>query len=112
MKLNEELAAQLLKERLSRTEQVLGIKAKEYVRNEDMMHNFNVGAKRKDIIRERIIEAFSLKHEISIEDMLCDMEKGIAPKEEVVIEKFGDAINYLILKEMSILHKIKENGNN
>lgn len=110
MKLSNNEGEQLLKERLSRIEQVLNIKAREYVRDGDKMHNFNVGAKRKGVIRERIIEAFSLKHEISIEDMLCDMEKGILPKEEVVIEKFGDAINYLILKEMSILHKIKENG--
>jgi hypothetical protein len=45
-------------------------------------------------------------------DILNDIEKGTLPKEEVVDEKIGDLINYLILCEASIKDKINlKNGN-
>jgi hypothetical protein len=44
--------------------------------------------------------------------MLDDMDKGKFPKTEIVDEKIGDLINYLILCEASIKDKIKENDGN
>lgn len=88
-------------------------KAKEYMRNNDPLHNFNVGARKKDCIREYIIEGMALKHEISIEDMLQDIDKGNIPSKELVAEKFKDSINYKILLKASILDRINtiENHN-
>lgn len=86
-------------------------KAKEYMRNNDPLHNFNVGARKKDCIREKIISGMALKHEISIEDMINDIDKGILPSIELVEEKFKDAINYNILLKASIIDRINTINN-
>lgn len=112
MKMTNEDGEKILTEILKRTENVLLVKAKEYVRNDDRMHNFNVGADMKNSIRERIIEDFRLKHEISRKDLLNDLEAGQLPTEEYVSEKYGDIINYFILEEMSVRHRIRMNKNN
>lgn len=97
----------VLDETLESTKQTLGVKAMEYVRNDNAMHNFDVGARITGQSREKVIYGFALKHHISINDIREDIEQGKMPTEEMVNEKFGDAINYLILEKASILHKIK-----
>jgi len=97
-----------LKETLEEINTTLGVKAVEYVREGNRMHNFDIGAKMTGKIREEVIAGFALKHQISIQDMRNDLKKGLKPKESMVIEKFNDAINYLILEKISILHKINE----
>jgi hypothetical protein len=96
----------VLDKTLNSTIETLGVKAMEYIRNDNAMHNFDVGARKTGQIRERVIYGFALKHHISIDDIRDDLEKGILPSEELIEEKFGDAINYLILEKASILHKI------
>lgn len=86
-------------------------KAKEYMRNNDPLHNFNVGARKKNCIREYVIEGFALKHEISIEDMINDIDKGIIPTKQMVDEKFKDSINYRILTKASIIDRINTINN-
>lgn len=81
-------------------------KGAEYRRNNDPFHNFNEGARIENVPREKIIHGFALKHEISIGDIRKDIEKGIFPKKETVIEKYNDRIIYLILEKLSILDKI------
>lgn len=98
---------EILTKRLDKIRNVLGTKAKEYVRNGDRLHNFNVGARLDGVSRERVLHGFLLKHYISYMDMLNDMDKGILPTEEYVDEKLGDIINYFILMEQSIKNKIK-----
>lgn len=108
MKLSNADADIIFENIIDRTKHTLGVKAKEYVRNDDRMHNFNVGATKSNTIRERVIESFRLKHEISRDDLINDLEKGIIPTIEYVSEKYGDIINYFILEEMSITAKINE----
>ena len=103
----------VLSQTLKSIENTLGLKSEEYVRNKDAMHNFNTGAKMTGLIREKVIAGFALKHQISIIDMRNDIENGVIPTEELVNEKFGDAINYLILEKASILERIEQyNSNN
>lgn len=97
-----------LEDALDQTRQTLGIKAKEYVRNDDRMHNFNAGALKTRKIREEVIANFRLKHEISVDDIRNDLSEGILPSKELVEEKFGDIINYFLLEKISILHKIDQ----
>ena len=82
------------------------VKAKEYQRNENPFHNFDVGSKRSGLIREKVLDGFLLKHEISIADMTNDLEKNVIPKIETVNEKFNDNIIYLLLKKASVIDKI------
>jgi hypothetical protein len=97
----------IIEERLDKVQATLIIKGREYRRNNDPLHNFNVAATVSNTTREKALWGFAVKHYVSFLDILNDMEKGILPKEEVVDEKIGDLINYLILAEASIKDKIK-----
>lgn len=87
--------------------QLLIIKGKEYRRNGNPYHNFEIGARKENKIREEIIHGFALKHEISIGDIRDDLNKGILPNTAQVNEKFNDLIVYLLIQKASILDKIK-----
>ena len=104
--LSDEQFDKYFDEIIERTRAVLKVKAKEYVRENDRLHNFNVASKKQDVQRERAIGFFRLKHEVSIDDMLNDIDKGLLPERAVVSEKFGDRLNYDILEEISILHRV------
>lgn len=102
------VADNLLNERLQLIKETLGQKAKEYARNEDRMHNFNKAAEKSGKTREECLDGFRLKHVISVDDMRQDIKNGKLPTLAQVREKFGDIINYYILEEMSITHRIME----
>jgi len=106
MKLGNEEADEYVKKLISNSENGLLVKAREYAREEDRMHNFNEAARIKNISREEAIDGMRLKHIISINDIRKDITEGKLPAEATVMEKFGDTINYYILEAMSILHKV------
>ena len=81
-------------------------KGKEYRRNSDPLHNFNMAAQLGNVTREKALWGFALKHYVSFMDILNDIEKGTLPKEETIDEKIGDLINYLILCEASIKDRL------
>lgn len=100
----------VLSDTIKEIEKTLGVKALEYVRNNNAMHNFDAGSRITKQIREEVIYGFALKHHISIADIRNDIKEGKLPTKEVVEEKFGDAINYLILEKASILDRINTGG--
>ena len=104
--MTEEQFDKLVTARLNATRQTLIIKGKEYRRNNDPLHNFNVAAQLGNTTREKALWGFALKHYVSFMDILNDIEKNNLPTEELISEKIGDLINYLILCEASIKDKI------
>lgn len=108
--MNNESFEIVLNKALGRSKYVLGEKAKEYVRNGDRLHNFNRGAEISGESRERVLKGFMLKHLISVFDIIDDLDKGILPSRELVDEKLGDSINYMLLLEASLNDKIDNNG--
>lgn len=86
----------------------LKIKAKEYRRNNNPFHNFDIGSQKSGLIREKVLDGFLLKHEISIADITNDLVDTKLPTKELLDEKFGDNIIYLILKKASIIDRIEE----
>jgi hypothetical protein len=104
--MTEEQFDKLVTARLNATRQTLVIKGKEYRRNNDPLHNFNVAAQLGNTTREKALWGFALKHYVSFMDILNDIEKNNLPTEELISEKIGDLINYLILCEASIKDKI------
>lgn len=92
---------------LNSIRETLIVKGKEYRRNNNPFHNFDIGSQRSGLIREKVLDGFLLKHEISIADITNDLEKGILPKISTLDEKFGDNVIYLILKMASIIDKIE-----
>lgn len=93
---------------LNSVRETLLIKGKEYRREQNPFHNFDIGSQRSGLIREKVLDGFLLKHEISIADITNDLEKGILPKISTIDEKFGDNVIYLILKMASIIDKIEQ----
>lgn len=110
-KLNHENADTYIKDMLSNISEVLLVKSKEYVRNDDRMHNFNQAARKKDLTREQVLDGMRLKHEVSIDDIRRDISEGVLPSRELLDEKFTDIINYYILEYMSIRHRIDKQEN-
>ena len=84
------------------------IKAREYSRNEDRLHNFNIGADISKQSRERVLDGFLLKHYISYRDMLNDIDNNKLPSVEYLEEKIGDMLLYLMLFEASVKDKISK----
>lgn len=106
--MTEEKFNEILNNRLEQICTVLGIKAKEYVRNNDRLHNFNKASSITGEIREKVLwNGFALKHLVSVMDMLDDIQKDKIPNTETVDEKIGDLINYLILLECCIKERIQ-----
>lgn len=81
-------------------------KGKEYRRNNDPLHNFRIAAKVQNTTEEKALWGFAAKHYVSFLDIINDIEQGNLPTMEVVDEKIGDLINYLILCEASIKEKL------
>lgn len=92
---------------LNKVRETLLIKGREYVRNNNPLHNFEVGARKKNTTREKVLDGFLLKHEISIEDMTNDLDSGKLPTKEKVDEKFIDNIVYLLIKKASFIDRIE-----
>jgi hypothetical protein len=84
----------------------LSVKGREYTRNNNPLHNFEVGAAMSSQTREKVLYGFALKHLISLADIRNDIEKGKLPSLETIEEKFGDAINYLILEKASLIDRL------
>ena len=109
--MNSEQFDKILHRRLESIENTIGVKAKEYVRNDDRLHNFNVGARLTNKTREEVLwEGYALKHLASVFDIIDDIREGNIPVDEHVNEKIGDLINYLILLEACIKETISKNN--
>lgn len=104
--MNRKEFEKVLEKRMANITSTLLIKGREYSRNDNALHNFEIGARVMNVTRERILWGFALKHYISIMDILDDLDNSIFPTEATVDEKFGDLINYLILCEASVKDKI------
>ena len=94
---------------LGELKDLLLVKGKEYVRNNDVYHNFNQGAIMKGTTPEKALDGFLLKHQVSINDMTNDLDDGIIPSKNKVIEKFNDNMIYLLIKKAMMLNRIKQN---
>ena len=93
---------------LQKIQQLLLVKGVEYRRNSDPFHNFNVGSQISGEIPEKVLQGFLLKHLVSYQDMLNDIEQNKLPKIELVEEKMNDIILYYIIQKAQILNRIKK----
>jgi len=79
---------------------VLSGKSKEYASEDDRLHNFKLSARRQECTPERALWGMRDKHEVSIQDIISRIEFGFGYgnlTKEMIDEKIGDDINYLIL---------------
>lgn len=91
----------LVDKRIELIQSVLQKKGAEYANDKDVFHNFEEGTKMSfHDKREMVAWEYMMKHMISIKDMIASKD---AYSEHIIREKFGDAINYLILIEAMML---------
>jgi hypothetical protein len=92
-------------ERMKLINYVLGVKAKEYIRNGNRLHNFDEAGRTENQLPARALHGMVLKHYQGYRDMLSDMEQpfGVIPSHNQIRERFGDIINYFILQEVIFL---------
>ena len=91
----------IVKITLEQIEQLLLIKGKEYVRNNDPLHNFNVTANYNKEHQAKSLHGMLSKHLTSYLDMLDDIE--LSDKDinlDKINEKFGDILVYFILQKV------------
>jgi protein tyrosine/serine phosphatase len=99
---------QVVEETLNELRKLLIIKGNEYLRNGNVYHNFEEGAKISGLSREKVLDGFLLKHEISIKDMTNDLDNGIVPSIEKITEKFNDNLIYLLIKKAMLIERANE----
>lgn len=104
--MTEDKFEQEIERTLNQLREVIIQKGREYRRDNNVFHNFEQGSIQTGLIREKVLDGFLLKHEISIKDITNDLVKGILPTKEVVEEKFNDNLIYLLIKKMSILDRL------
>lgn len=95
--------------RVKKIQSILGSKAKEYASGKDRYHNFHKAARMRDTTPERALDGMMMKHVVSVDDLLCWIDE--CPEKltvEIVEEKIGDHINYLILLEGLLKKRIAE----
>lgn len=105
--MTEDKFKEIVEEQVDKIEDTLVVKAKEYRRNNNPFHNFDIGTQINNQSREEVIWGFALKHFISIQDIRNDVKEGKLPSKEILDEKYTDLINYLIIEKASILDKIE-----
>lgn len=105
-KLTNEEFDKYFDEIMERTRKILKVKAREYARDGDRLHNFNAAGCKKNKTRIAALDGMRLKHEISIDDIRDDIGKGHLPTKAMVSEKFGDRLNYDILEEIAVMHQV------
>jgi hypothetical protein len=90
----------LLKERFKKIEDTFVIKQKEYASNIDVFDNIRNGIRLSifNTEEEQVAWSYLAKHLESIMSILEKLPEE-QPSKEVIDEKIGDAINYLIIIE-------------
>lgn len=86
--------------RIVRIRETLAAKTEEYASADSPFHTFEVGGRIMGVTPERALQGMMLKHVVSVFDLIdwteTDDERITM---ELIDEKIGDAINYLILLE-------------
>ena len=94
---------ELVEARLQKVKATLIEKGKEYARNNNPLHNFEVGYKLTGEHPAKVLDGFLLKHYISYRDMLADIQAAGDISPEKIREKFGDIITYFVIQEIIFL---------
>jgi hypothetical protein len=98
----------VLKKTLGSTQAVLGQKAQEYASSTSRYHNFEVAGRKLNCTPEKALMGMMVKHAVAIDDLVDWIESN--PNKitmELINEKIGDNINYLILLKGMLINRIE-----
>lgn len=87
--------------RMAKCEDVLCKKAEEYSTEEDRLHNFKIAGRARGCSAVKALDGMMTKHLVSMWDIIeqMDIEGNYIPSQELVTEKLGDVLNYILLLE-------------
>lgn len=106
MSLKEQEFEKRVNDTLKKLKLLLITKGKEYRRENNPFHNFERGSLMTNETREKVLKGFMLKHIISVDDMVDDLDKKILPQEAQVEEKFNDILVYYLIQKCMILDRL------
>lgn len=89
----------ILKNRLESISDVLEKKAEQYAHGDDCLHTFRAAARVNNTSVKKALWGMATKHLVSTMDLVSGDLKNT---QQVVSEKLGDLINYLILLEAAL----------
>lgn len=101
----------IIEHRLKVCTDTLIVKAKEYVKNEDRLHNFRVAANtggNSIKSKEAALWGMANKHLVSVIDIVDDCNKDLnyIPSTYLIEEKITDMINYVLLLECCLQDRV------
>ena len=96
---------QIVAECIENIEETLTKKGEEYSRKGDRLHNFKRAAILGQTTSAEALLGMKIKHDISILDMIEDLKHNRVHDKDTLDEKFGDAINYLILLKAILIEE-------
>lgn len=106
--MNEMDFEMLVNDRCESIKAVLTKKAKEYATDKDRFHNFNAAAKKRNTSPEQALMGIKVKHTVSIDDLVEWAENSPEKlNDNIINEKIGDEINYLILLEGLLKERVE-----
>lgn len=94
----------VLNETIELCKNTLNAKAEEYARG-DRLHNLKRAGEKRHMTPEKALLGMQVKHEVSIDDMIDDLDSNILNPMELWDEKIKDAINYYILLRALIVER-------
>lgn len=107
--MNHPIFEQHSKEVLEYCWQVLFSKSKEYSSDADALSNFKQPCSMMGSNPAEVALWYDMKHISSMSKIAKDINHGIYPSREMLLEKVGDYINYGLLFYGTALEQIEEN---
>ena len=104
--MNHKTFDKIVDRRLSLIKEVLSNKAKEYMQEDDRLYNFKRAGKINNVSPEKALWGMSTKHLVSVIDLVEGADKIKIPSPDLIEEKIGDMINYLILLEAMLKRNV------
>ena len=83
-------------------------KSKEYANDEDRLSNFRQPTTLFKTNQAKICLLYDSKHIASMAKMAEDVDKGVYPNKDLLLEKVGDYINYGLLFYANMLDLMKK----
>ena len=106
--MNNEEFEKYSKELLEHCWKLLFSKSKEYATDQDRLFNFKQPTSLFNTNQAKICLLYDSKHIASMVKIADDIDKGILPSRELLMEKVGDYINYGLLFYGNVLEIINK----
>ena len=97
--MNAEDFNKIVAARMAWCNKTLCAKGDEYARDGDRLWNFKAAGRKRNQHPAQALAGMEVKHDVSVDDIIDGLAQGIVPPKEMVAEKIGDSINYLLLLE-------------